>query len=133
MIQFDFLSTQEVLELHEYIIDRYGGTLGLRELSLLDSAVAQPSLFVFGSCLHTDVFQMAAAYAFHIIKNHAFIDGNKRTGLLTALTFLRRNKIIIEADLDSLYDLTIDIATSKVNKGQIAEFFEKHHEKIGQN
>lgn len=126
MREFDFLSTQEVLELHEYIIARYGGTTGLREFSLLDAAIAQPTLIAFGSYLHPDAFQMAGAYAFHIIKNHAFVDGNKRTGLLAALTFLKKNQILIEADFDSIYDLTIQIACSELNKEQIAEFFEKN-------
>lgn len=128
MKQFDFLSTREVLDLHDYIIDRYGGTSGLRDFNLLDAAIAQPSLV--GSYLHSDIFQMAAAYAFHIIKNHAFVDGNKRTGLLTALVFLKKNQIVIDADFDSMYELAIDIANSKLNKEQIAEFFKKQSKKL---
>ncbi len=76
-----------------------------------------------------DIFDVAAIYLFHIIKNHPFIDGNKRTGLTTALTFLHANNISKEYDFESLYELTLSTASSSVEKTTIARFFRGQQEK----
>lgn len=69
---------------------------------------------------------MAAAYAYHIIKNHSFIDGNKRTGITVAFVFLELNNINVEMTQDQFFELAIAIATSKLNKDQIAEILRRH-------
>jgi death on curing protein len=74
-----FLDLVEVLEIHQSRIDRYGGSPGVRDLGLLQSAVAQSSAGFGGEFLHSDLYEMAAAYLFHVARNHPFIDGNKRT------------------------------------------------------
>ena len=76
----DFLSVDEVLCLHEVQLSRYGGGSGLRDPGALESAVAMPRASFEGDLLHSDLFAMAAAYAFHIAQNQPFVDGNKRTG-----------------------------------------------------
>lgn len=81
----NFFSVQEVIDIHNYTVERYGGAYGIRDQALLESAIAQPEMILFGSYIHEDIWHMAAAYAFHIIKNHPFIDGNKRAGTLTAI------------------------------------------------
>ena len=96
---------------------------GLINLGLLESAVAQPQATMFGDYICNDIFEMAAAYFFHIIKNHAFIDGNKRTGLVVAIVFLELNGVILYCDLDDLYALALGIADSSLRKGDAAEFF----------
>src|SRR5437773_1714108 len=86
-----FLTLEEVLELHHESLARYGGAAGLRERHLLLSALAQPEASFGGVFLHADVFEMAAAYLFHLAQNHPFVDGNKRIALASALAFLHLN------------------------------------------
>lgn len=121
-----FIGVNQVIKIHDRIINRYGGSHGIRDTNLLESAVAQPKMFVFGSYVHSDIFHMAAAYAFHIIKNHPFVDGNKRTGILSATLFLEKNDYILETNFDSLYTLAIKIACSELTKEEIAHFFSKN-------
>ncbi len=122
-MDIDFLSTEDALLLHADQIDLYGGEHGVRDAGLLDSAVAQPQAGFGGKHLHTDIYSMAAAYMFHIVKNHPFLDGNKRAGAVAALVFLDINGIEIDAPRGSLYDLTIEVATGQSGKAEIAEFF----------
>jgi death on curing protein len=81
----EFLDLAEVLEIHALQLDEFGGMAGVRDQGLLESAIEQPRATAFGELLHGDLFEMAAAYLFHVVKNHAFLDGNKRTALLAAL------------------------------------------------
>lgn len=122
----DFLSIEDVLSLHADQINLYGGSHGVRDAGLLESAVAQPHATFGGAYLHGDVFEMAAAYLFHIVQNHAFFDGNKRTGAVAGLVFLDLNGIEIDAPKGSLYDLTLSVATGQADKAEIAEFFRSH-------
>jgi len=75
-----FLDIEQIIELHLSMIERYGGSEGLRDLGLIQSAIAMPQASFGGEYLHKDIFEMAAAYLFHIVQNHPFLDGNKRTG-----------------------------------------------------
>lgn len=122
----DFLSTEDVLSLHADQVDLYGGEHGVRDLGLLDSAVAQPQASFGGEHLHKDLFEMAAAYLYHLVQNHPFLDGNKRTGAVAALVFLDLNGIEIDAPKGSLYDLAMAVATGQAGKAEIAEFFRAH-------
>ena len=122
----DFLSVGDVLKLHADQIRRYGGGGGVRDLGLLESAVAQAQAAFGGQYLHHDLFEMAGAYLFHLVQNHPFLDGNKRTGLAAALVFLDCNNIEIDAPKGSLYDLTVQVVTGTVNKTQIAAFLRQH-------
>lgn len=119
-----FLSVDEVIVIHQLVIARAGGVDGIRDRNLLESAVYHPQSQMFEQYLYADVYKMAAAYCYHIIKNHAFIDGNKRTGILVAMTFLEKNGFVVSANIDSLYRLAIDTAQSKISKDEIAVFFE---------
>lgn len=122
----DFLSTEDVLSLHADQVDLYGGEHGVRDLGLLDSAVAQPQASFGGEHLHKDLFEMAAAYLYHLVQNHPFLDGNKRTGAVAALVFLDLNGIEIDAPKGSLYDLAMAVATGQAGKAEIAKFFRAH-------
>ena len=102
MIQF--LTLDDVIESHTLQIETYGGSLGVRDLGLLESALAQPEAGFGGQYLHADVFEMASAYLYHIVLNHPFIDGNKRVGLEAALIFLEINSVVVEAQDDELVD-----------------------------
>lgn len=121
----DLLEVRDILTLHADQVDLYGGEHGVRDLGLLESAAAQPQATFDGEFLHGDVFEMAAAYLFHIVQNHPFIDGNKRTGLVAALVFLDLNGVEIDAPQGSLYDLTMSVATGQAGKPEIAEFFRR--------
>jgi death-on-curing protein len=84
----EFLTVEDVLELHARSLDRFGGGEGIRDRGLLESAVAAPQAGFGGQFAHSDLYEMAAAYAFHIAQNQPFVDGNKRAGLGAALVFL---------------------------------------------
>jgi death-on-curing protein len=112
--------------IHADQVALYGGDAGVRDLGLLESALAQPQASVGGQLLHADLFEMAAAYMFHIVQNHPFIDGNKRAGAMAALVFLNDNGITIELASGELFDLTIAVASSQVAKREITEFFRDH-------
>jgi death-on-curing protein len=90
-VELLFLSLEEVLEIHRQQIERYGGALGVRDLSLLESAIAQPQATFSAEFLHASVPAMAAAYLLHICRNHPFVDGNKRVAANAAITFLLMN------------------------------------------
>jgi len=116
-----FLTLAEVNEIHADQIRHYGGLAGVRDMNLLSSAVAMPYASFSGDFLHKDLFEMAAAYAFHICQNHPFIDGNKRTSLASALVFLELNGISISRTQGKLYDAIINISSGKTKKEDLAE------------
>jgi death-on-curing protein len=120
-----FLSRDQVLELHRISLERYGGLDGLREPGLLDSALMQPEAAHFYG--HGDLYSIAAAYAFHIAQNQPFIDGNKRTAIGAALTFLEANNVeVAEFDRAKLYDAMIAIAEKRLDKAGLAEAFRRN-------
>ena len=115
-----FPSVTEILSLHAETLKRYGGADGLRDASLLDSALAQPMATFGGKFLHEDLFLMAAAYLFHLVRNHPFVDGNKRTGLSVALAFLDINGVTIDRGTEDLYEVTMAVAEGRLTKDEIA-------------
>ena len=116
-----FLTLAEVIEIHADQIRRYGGRAGLRDLALLESALAQPEASFAGEWLHGDLYAMAAAYAYHLCQNHPFIDGNKRTGLAAALVFLELNGITVLDPRGRLKNAMIRIASDKMSKDDFAK------------
>ncbi len=122
-MQPDFLELEEVLYIHADQIERYGGAASIRDAGLLESALAMPRATFGGEFLHRDLYEMGAAYLFHIVQNHPFVDGNKRTGTATALVFLEMNGVAVDADEDALVELVLDVAQSRADKARIAEYF----------
>ncbi len=116
-----FLTLAEVIKIHADQIQRYGGGEGIRDIDLLSSAVAMPYASFSDQFLHADIFEMAAAYVFHLSQNHPFVDGNKRTALASALVFLEMNGNTIDDPNDMLYDAMITLATGKVGKNEFAQ------------
>ncbi len=121
--QIRFLTFEEIQVLHDQQIDKYGGSHGVRDFGLLQSAAMTPLSTFGGKYLYQDIFAMAGVYAYGIIKNHPFIDGNKRTGIASSLVFLRDNKIKLLFKKGELFSLGIAIATSQVSREEIADFF----------
>ena len=121
-----FLTLDEVLAIHADQIRRYGGSHGVRDMGLVESAVAMPQASFGGQYLHGSVAEMAAAYLFHLAQNHPFIDGNKRAALAAALAFLWINGKPLEATDDDLTDLVMDIAAGRKTKADAAVFIAAH-------
>ena len=122
----DFLTLDEVLAIHAHQVELYGGALGLRDRSLLESALAMPQAVFNEEFLHPTIEEQAAAYLFHLVSNHPFLDGNKRVGLACALVFLRLNRVRIGATDDELVALTLGVATGDHSKADVAVFFQGH-------
>lgn len=123
-----FLTLDDVLETHTFQIETYGGSAGVRDLGLLESALAQPESGFGDQYLHVDIFEMASAYLYHIVMNHPFIDGNKRVGLEAALVFLEINDVCIEATDEELVELVLGTTSGKMHKKEIASFFRTRSE-----
>ena len=120
------LTLDEVLAIHAHQIQRYGGRRGLRDRALLESALGMPLASFAGVELHTTIAEKAAAYLFHLVKNHPFIDGNKRVGLACCLVFLRLSDARIVATDEELVDLVIGVASGTRSKADIAVFLASH-------
>lgn len=121
-----FLTLEDLLHSHRQQIVNYGGGAGIRDQGLLESARARAELQFGGDYLHAGLCEMAAAYLFHIVQNHPFIDGNKRVGLESALIFLEINGLPVHATDDELVDLALRTAQSETTKSELAEFFRAH-------
>lgn len=122
----NFLDKETILAFHEDQVEIYGGTQGVRDMGLLDSALAQSQASFGGNYVHKDVFEMAAAYGFHICQNHPFYDGNKRTALIAMYTFLYVNGYRLQADRKSLFAIVLDLADGKVEKPALAAYLKKY-------
>ena len=119
-----FLSLDEVLELHADQISSFGGTPGVRDEGLLESALAQPQATFGGQFLHPTISEQAAAYLYHIAMNHPFIDGNKRTAFAVMDTFLRLNGCALNLTDDRVYDLVMRVARGTMTKEELSAEFE---------
>ncbi len=115
-----YISIDEVLELHEDQISSFGGTSGVRDEGLLESALAQPQATFGGQLLHPTISEQAAAYLYHLAMNHPFIDGNKRTAFAVADTFLRLNGWTLNLTDDRAYDLVMQVAQGTMTKEELS-------------
>jgi len=126
MLQPWFLDIEHSMRLHRSLIETYGGSEGIRDVGLLHSAIATPQASFGGEFLHRDLFEMAAACLYHIVQNHPFIDGNKRTGAAAAIIFLSMNDLELIVDEDTLVDLVLQVACGAVGKQEVAAFMRNH-------
>ena len=118
--QFIHPAVEAVKAIHEEVLAAHGGSPGLREEALLESAVAAPQATMTGQPLFNDPVEIAAAYLFYLCRNHPFVDGNKRTSLATCLVFLSENGLLSEEHLDSdaWEALTLGVAASALDRDQ---------------
>lgn len=124
-----FVAVEDVIDYHTEMINEFGGSHGIRDIGLLISAIEMPKATMFGKDLHPSIFDKAAAYLYHIVCNHPFVDGNKRTGTVTALVFLEANEIALNYDSYELEELVVSVAMGKVKKETISYFFQLSFEK----
>jgi death-on-curing protein len=120
-----YISLEIVLEIHKRQLMEFGGSSGIRNQAGLESAVEVPKSTFDGADLYPSIFDKAAAYAYHIAEAQAFVDGNKRTALDVALTFLAINGYELETESMELYEAMIAIAEKRMNKAELANLFQK--------
>lgn len=130
MNEIVFIPKQIIIYFHEQLINLYGGTLGIRDEGLLESALEQPKATFDGSCLHDSLAKMAAAYGFHICKNHPFIDGNKRIALVAMDTFLQKNGYEISAPEKDVYEVMMKLASGDITKAELTAWLETNISKL---
>ncbi|OQY98170.1 MAG: hypothetical protein B6D41_02690 [Chloroflexi bacterium UTCFX4] len=118
----EYLSLDDVLAIHLLALEAFGGTPEILSVDRLESCLESPRQTMFGDDLYPDIESKAGILFFLLVKNHPFMDGNKRTGVLALLEFLERNGYTLETNNDELYKFTIDVATSVVDKEQVTEW-----------
>jgi len=126
----NYLYPNQILFLHARVIDVSGGSPGVRDQGLLQSAVYRPQASFGGADLYPDVFSKAAALGHSLIKNHPFVDGNKRTGFESMRLFLRLNGCDLRASADEKYDFVLKIASdAETDEHRIAQWLKRHSRK----
>lgn len=119
-----WLNREDCLAIHEMMLAQHGGSSGVRDEGLLESALSKPqNLFAYSSPTLTE---MGASYAAGIIRNHPFLDGNKRTGFMLAVTFLEVNKMEFTATEESVVEMTLALASEKLKQAAYAEWLSKN-------
>jgi death-on-curing protein len=115
-----FLTVQEVIEINKSTISQDGGIFGIRDLGLIESALANPQNLYYYQ--NANIYTLGACYAVSIAKNHGFLDGNKRTGFASMNAFLTLNKLILQYDVKKFTEIMVAVAESKVDINQLTEF-----------
>ena len=118
-----FLTLADAVRIHVDQIERSGGRTGIRDIGILQPALAMPEASFGGEWMHRDPYEMAAAYAFHISQDQPFVDGNKRTGLACALVFLELNGVSLSDPAGRLYQAMMDVAVGDADKWALADTF----------
>lgn len=121
-----YVTLNEVLELHHRLVQRYGGSAGIRDLGALESALAQPRLTFDGEELYPSIGEKASALGFSIIKNHPFVDGNKRTGHAAMEIFLVLNGFEIHAPVDEQQLVVLQVASGEMGREVFADWLSSH-------
>ena len=121
-----YLTAEQVLFIHYRLVSDTGGEHGVRDLGLLESAVARPQATFDRQELYPDVFEKAAALMESLIGNHPFADGNKRTGITCAILFLQQNGVSFSAKNADLEKFTLRVASSRAGRAEIAKWLRKH-------
>lgn len=118
----EYLTSKDVLAIHLLAVGEFGGSAEILSQERLESSIESPRQTMFGKDLYPSIESKAGILFFLLVKNHPFMDGNKRTGALALLEFLERNGHTLETTDDELYQFTIDVATSALDKEQVTEW-----------
>jgi death on curing protein len=129
-MEWIYLSKNQVLAMHQVLIQKYGGTLGLRDGGLLESALAQARQSAFGEDLHPDIFSKAAAYGFSLSENQPFLDGNKRIATAAMGTFMMVNGYRLYCHEKQLYETIMKLAKHQISREQLARWLKKNAKKV---
>lgn len=125
-----FLSVEEVKDIHDLLVNKFGGLHGVCSPELLDSGVARMRASFGGEDLYPTIFDKAAALFQSLCKNHPFLDSNKRTSFVAAVTFLEINGYETKFLKDEAEKFVLKVATNKLEIKEIANFFKKHSKKL---
>ena len=121
-----YLYPKQVLYLYQRIVQQSGGTIGLRDEGLLESAVYRPQASFGGQDFYPDLFSKAAALGHSIISNHPFVDGNKRVGFEAMRLMLRLNGYDLRASLETKFGFVMKIAKGRLTEQAIADWLKRH-------
>lgn len=121
-----YLTLGEVADLHRRLLEATGGAPGIRDLGALDSAIAQPKATFGGADLYPTLVEKAAALCFSLVRNHPFVDGNKRIGHAAMETFLVLNGTEIDAPIDDQERLMLDLAAGRIDRTQLTDWLRDH-------
>lgn len=125
-----YLTTPQVLALHIQMVNRFGGSHGVRDLGLIESAVERPKATFDGIDLYADIFTKAAALMHSLLKNHAFVDGNKRTAYSSCGVFLKLNGLRLENMHKASLEFAMNVENNSLSLEEIAAWLKKHTEKV---
>ena len=126
MKNIKFIPKNIILYFHEQLIKTYGGTQGIRDEKMLESALEEPKTTHEGNYLHNTLMEMAAAYGFHLCNNHPFVDGNKRIALVSMDVFLQKNGYEITATEKDTYKIMILLSSGKISKKELTTWLENN-------
>ena len=121
-----YLSLGEIVDLHQALLEQTGGATGIRDLGMLESALAQPRATFGGTDLHPTLVQKAAALGFSLTLNHPFVDGNKRVAHAAMEVFLLLNGIDLNATVDEQERLMLDLADGRITREQVILWLDNH-------
>ena len=130
MDDINFLGLDEVLAIHHDQIERYGGSHGIRDLDLLISALARPQATFAGSDLYPDLFSKASALIHSLTLNHPFVDGNKRTAIVSTARFLFINGFVLKMSENELINLSLKIDSKNLDQDEVSTWLKKHSKEI---
>ena len=119
-----YLTLQQVLKMHDAFVENFGGLKGVRDMNLLLSAIEMPKAAMFGTDLYPTIYDKASVYLYHIVQNHPFNDGNKRTAFGASYLFLKANNVEILFDDEFLEALVVEVAKGNKTKQEVSCFFE---------
>src|SRR5215469_14137880 len=125
-----YLTVKDVLLLHQMQIDEFGGSHGLRDLGLLESAVMRPHVIFDGNDFYETVYDKAAALVYSLLMNHQFVDGNKRTAMFSVMTFLELNGYLFNAKQKEVVEYALYIENSHPEIEEISIWLENHSKKV---
>ncbi|ADQ14657.1 type II toxin-antitoxin system death-on-curing family toxin [Halanaerobium hydrogeniformans] len=125
-----FIPKDIILFFHEQLVKIYGGSMGIRDENLLNSALEQPKTTYQGEYLHDSLLKMAAAYGYHLCNNHPFIDGNKRIAFVAMDTFLQKNGLEITASEKEAYKMMIQVSSGQLSKKELTLWLENNTNSI---
>lgn len=129
-MKIKYISLKEVAAIHKDMIDNYGGSHGIRDLGLVESALARPQASFGGEDLYPTVFDKAAALFHSLMFNHAFVDGNKRTTFATTVRFLAKNGYFLEISQKEVVDFPLRVENKHLEIDQIAAWLKKNCKKV---